>query len=180
MAAALAMPSLRKRPPTLPPGLALRAGADRLIWVELIHHPGVVERWIRFGAHADEFVLDRRTRFLGFAPGAVFCFIRWAAGDYGTAVSRVAILRAVASGEATTTSPGVTPGAEVLLNLSAWHRVRQVLLAIDGIEALGLDPACVPPDHWRSAHHRLSVGLPASAYSLDRHTAWLARRDLLS
>ncbi len=166
--------------PGLPPGLVLRPGADRLTWVELIHQPGVVERWIRFGAHADEFILDRRTRFLAFAPGAVFCFVRWAAGDYGTAVSRIAVLRAAGPGEPITTAPGVTPGAEILLNLSAWHRVRQVLAAIDQIEVLGLEAHAAATDHWLVVHHRLSAGLPARDYSLERHAAWLARRALQS
>ncbi|MGA0599211.1 DUF2840 domain-containing protein [Caulobacter sp. KR2-114] len=164
----------------LPPGLVGRPGAASLTWAELVHQPGVVERWIRFGAPADELILDRRTRFLGFAPGAVFGFVRWAAGDYGTTVSRIAILRTVPRGGAITTAAGVTPGGEVLLNLSGWPRVQQVLAAIDQVEDLGLDPSAACVDHWRVVHHRLSVGLPVRAYALDRHAAWLARRDLQS
>jgi hypothetical protein len=158
----------------LPPGLVGRAGA--LTWAELVHHPGAVERWIRFGAHADELILDRRTRFLGFAPGAVFSLVRWSAGDYGTTVSRIAILRAVPRGEAMTTAAGVTPGGEVLLSLSSWTRVRRVLAAIDEVEALGLDPAAASPDHWRAVHHRLVSGLAWPTYDLERHAAFLARR----
>ena len=164
----------------LPPGLVDRAGAASLTWAELVHQPGVVERWIRFGAPADELILDRRTRFLGFAPSAVFAFVRWAAGNYGTTVSRIAIVRAVPRGEAVTTAAGVTPGGEVLLNVAGWPRVQRVLEAIDQVEALGFDASAVSPDHWRAVHHRLVASLPWRPYSVERHAAWRARRDILS
>lgn len=162
----------------LPPGLVGRPGAGDLTWAELVHHPGAVERWIRFGLHADELILDRRTRFLGFAPGVVFAFVRWAVGEHGTAVSRIAIVRARRRGDAVTTAAGITPGGEVLLSLSTWARVQRVLVAIDEVEALGLDASAASPDHWRAVHHRLAVGLPWRAYTLDRHAAWQARQRL--
>ena len=78
--------------------------------VELLHLEGRVERWVRFGRHAGERILDRRRRILSFAPGAVFAFVRWAANDYGTAVSRIDVLRAVGPNEAFSTVPFVVPG----------------------------------------------------------------------
>ena len=155
-------------------------GGEALTWVELIHHPGAVERWVRFGAHADELILDRRSRFLGFSPGVAFAFVRWAGGDFGTTVSKIAILRAVPRGQPLTTTPGVSPGAEVLLNVSGWSRVRSVLAAIDTVEALGLDAGAAVPDYWRVLHHRVTAGIAARDYSLERHAAWMARKALLS
>lgn len=146
--------------------------------VELLHLEGRIERWIRFGRHVEEEILDRRRRALWFAPGAVFAFVRWAANDYGTAVSRIDILRAVDAGEPLTTVPGVTPGSEVLLRLSGWPKVERVIQAIDRVEALGIDPADACPDHWRHVHNRLSAGDEPRAYTRERHRAWTLRREI--
>jgi hypothetical protein len=35
------------------------------------------------------------------------------------------------------------------LRTYGWPKVERVLQAIDDIEALGIDPADVAPDHWR-------------------------------
>jgi hypothetical protein len=146
--------------------------------VELLHLDKRIERWIRFGRHAAEEILDRRRRALWFDPGQVFAFVRWAANDYGTAVSRIDILRACAAGEAITTVPGVTPGGEVLLRLSNWPKVERALTAIDQVEGLGLDPADACPDHWRHVHNRLTAGESPRPYTPERHRAWLLRREI--
>jgi len=151
-----------------------------LTYVELIHQEGQIERWIRFGEVADEHILSRQIRFQGFAPGSVFGFVRWSANDFGTVVSRIDILQGVRRGEAYSTIPGVMPGAEILLRLWGWPKVEQVLLALDAIETLGIDPTEVASDHWRHLHHRLSAGQPAHPYTAERHAAWLVRRALLS
>jgi Protein of unknown function (DUF2840) len=180
MSASFVMSAPRHPLSTPAPGLFVDAGSSALTWVELIHHPGVIERWIRFGAQAGEVILDRRSRFLGFAPGSVFAFVRWAAGDYGTVVSRIDILQALDRCQGCSTVPGVTPGAEILLRLAGWPKVQQVLAAIDTIEGLGLDPVEAAPDHWRHVHHRLAAGQPPRPYTAERHRAWLARRELFS
>ena len=146
--------------------------------VELLHLEGRIERWIRFGRPAAEEILDRRRRALWFEPGQVFGFVRWAANDYGTAVSRIDILRACGTGEAITTVPGVTPGGEVLLRLSGWPKVERVLAAIDQVEATGVDPADACPDHWRHVHHRLAAGDAPRPYTPERHRAWALRREI--
>jgi hypothetical protein len=146
--------------------------------VELLHLENRIERWIRFGRHVEEEILDRRRRALWFDAGRVFAFVRWAANDYGTAVSRIDILRAVAVGEPLTTVPGVTPGGEVLLRLSGWPKVERVLHAIDQVEALGIDPADACPDHWRHVHNRFSAGDEPRAYTRERHRAWSLRREI--
>lgn len=144
--------------------------------VELLHDEGRIERWIRFGRPKTEEILDRRRRAFWFAPGVVFAFVRWAANDYGTAVSRIDIMRAVHGGEPLTTVPGVTPGGEVYLRLNGWAHVERVLQAIDQVETLDIDPAEACPDHWRHIANRLSAGETPRAYSLERHRAWLLRQ----
>jgi len=144
-----------------------------LLWLE-----GQIERWIRFGRPVAEHIIDRRRRLLDFKSGSIFALVRWRAGEYGTVDSRIAVLRAVRSGEAFTTHPFVTPGAEILLNLSGWAKVQAVLGAIDTVEGLGLRPEDAAPDYWRHVGARLAVGLPARPYDRARHRAWLLRRRL--
>lgn len=144
-----------------------------LFWVE-----DATERWIRFGHPLRDAIVDRRRRRLFFAPGAVFGFVRWASNDYGTVLSRLAIVRAVAPGEPYSTLPEVHPGGELLLDLSSWARVERAFEAIDAIEALGIDPAHAAHDYWRHVHNRLSVSYRPRAYSRARHGAWLLRQGL--
>jgi hypothetical protein len=111
--------------------------------------------------------------------GNVFAFVRWAANDYGTVVSRIDILRAVSAGEAFQTLPFVRPGGDILLRIHGWPKVEMVLNTIDAIETLGIDPADVAPDHWRHVHNRLSVNEPFRSYTCEQHRAWLKRRSVL-
>ena len=119
----------------------MSAPIDTLTHVELIWLEKQIEHWIRFGRDVAEQILDRRRRILSFAPGSIFAFVRWAANDFGTVVSRIDILRAVAPGEAYSTLPFVRPGGEILLRISGWPKVERVLQAIDAVEQLGIDPA---------------------------------------
>jgi Protein of unknown function (DUF2840) len=146
--------------------------------VELFWHEGVREHWLRFGRQAGDRIIDRRRRVVSFAPGAIFAFIRWVANDYGTVSSNIDIVRTVSRGEAYSTLPHVDPGGEIFLHLHGWPKVVQVLRAIDAIEALGIAPEDVAPDHWRHIRNRLSAGLPPRSYSLARHQAWLLREGM--
>jgi hypothetical protein len=147
-----------------------------LTQVELLWLKKRIENWIRFGRIAEETVLDRTRRIVSFTPGSVFAFVRWAANDYGTVVSRIDILRAVTPGERYSTVPYVRPGGAILLRLSGWPKVEKVLQAIDAVEALGIDPADAAPDHWHHVHNRLSVNEEPRRYTQTRHQAWLHRR----
>ena len=144
-----------------------------LIWVEKR-----VEHWIRFGRVAAEQILDRRRRQVAFAPGDVFALVRWSANDVGTATSRLDILQAAQPGEPISAVPGVAPGGVSLLRASGWAKVRQGLVAIDAIEALGVDPADAAPDHWRHVHNRLAARGRPRPYDWRRHRAWRLRREL--
>jgi len=151
---------------------------DPLTHVELFWLEKRIEHWIRFGHPVSEQILDRRRRPFSFAPTSVFAHVRWASNDYGTAVSRIDILRAVAPREAFSTVPFVRPGGQILLRLSSWARVERVLQAIDAVEQAGVDPADACPDHWRHVHLRLAVGEAPRPYTRDRHRAWLLRRRI--
>jgi hypothetical protein len=147
-----------------------------LTHVELLWLEKRIENWIRFGHAAEEQILDKRRRILSFAPGSIFAFVRWASNDFGTIISRIDILRAVAPGQRCVTVPYVRPGGDVLLRLSGWPKVERVLQIVDAVEALGIDPADAAPDYWHHVHNRLSVNEVPRIYTLGRHQAWLHRR----
>lgn len=165
--AAAPAPRSDGRPETAPAFLT----TVELTWIEK-----AIEYWIRFGEECHEQILDRRRRRLGFAPGAIFAFVRWASNGYGTVTSRIDIVRAVGPGEAFQTLMCVRPGGDILLRLAGWSRVERVLQAIDAIEAQGLDPAQVSPDHWRHIHSRMTAGQEPRRYTIDQHRAFLLRR----
>jgi hypothetical protein len=156
----------------------ITVAADALTYVDLIWIEKRVQRWIRFGCVASEQIIDRHRSIVAFAPGNVFAFVRWASNDFGTVVSRIDILRAVAPGEACSAIGYVSPGAESLLRLAGWPKVERVLQAIDAVEALGVDPADAAPDHWRHIHNRLTAGAVPHAYTRERHAAWLKRQRI--
>lgn len=142
-----------------------------LTWIEK-----TIENWIRFGRDIHDQLLSRRRRVMGFAPNSVFAFVRWAANDFGTVISRIDIVRAVSAGEPFQTLPFVRPGGDILLKIEGWPKVERVLQAIDAIEAIGVDPVDVSPDHWRHLHNRLIAGEQPRAYSAGQHRAFLLRR----
>ena len=146
-----------------------------LIWIEKR-----LEHWIRFGRIAAERIITRKTRIVSFRPGAIFAFVRWASNDFGTIHSSIAIVAAVEPGSPYATYPFVRPGGELLLRVDGWPKVEQVLKAIDAIEASGVDPCDVAPDHWRHIGSQLAAGLPFRAYGRDRHDAWLRRKAIES
>ncbi len=146
--------------------------------VELTWREKRIEYWIRFGRQTYDQVLDRHRRLVGFAPDSIFAFVRWAANDYGTVLSRIDIVRAIDRGEPFQTLPFVRPGGDILLRAESWPKVARVLEIIDAIEALGIDPSDVAADHWRHVHHRITAGLEPHPYTVDRHAAWLKRRSV--
>ena len=150
--------------------------SDSLTHVELTWYEKRIENWIRFGDHVEEKILDRRRRTLSFRAGSIFAFVRWTANDFGTVSSRVDIVRAVAAREPYQTLPFVRPGGEILLRIDGWPKVERVLQAIDAVEAIGVEPSDIAPDHWRHVHSRLTVGYEPRPYTRAQHDAWLLRR----
>lgn len=151
--------------------------SDPLTHVELTWIAKRIENWIRFGRPVHAQTLDRSRRIVSFAPGTIFAFVRWAANDFGTVVSRIDVVRAVAPGAAYQTLPFVRPGGEILLRADGWPKVEKVLQHMDAVEAIGIHGADVAPDHWRHVHNRLAAGHTPRAYTLERHAAWLKRRE---
>lgn len=149
-----------------------------LTLVELTWREKRIEHRIRFGRIVDEHRLDRHRRIVSFPPGSVFAFVRWAANEYGTIISRIDIVRSVRVGEPYQTLPFVRPGGDILLRISGWPKVQRVLAAIDAIEAIGIDPADAAPEHWRHLNNRIAVNEPFRVYSHEQHRAWLLRREV--
>lgn len=160
--------------PPLPADVPSATTMIHLTWEE-----GRIEQRIRFGRSCFDRRIDQHSRLVGFAPGSIFAFVRWASNDYGTVVSRIDILRAITHGEPFQTLPLVRPGGELLLKLNGWSRVERVLQFIDGIEALGIDAADAAPAYWRHVHNRLTASTDARRYTRAQHDAWLARRSIL-
>ena len=155
-------------------------GASDLTTVETLWHEKRIENRVRFGRLVSEKVLDRNRRVLSFAPGSIFAFVRWTSNDFGTVLSRIDILRAVAPGQRYSTVPWISPGGESLLRLSGWPKVERVLQLIDAVEALDINPADAAPDYWHHVHNRLSVNETPRPYTRSRHQAWLHRRRVTS
>ncbi len=149
-----------------------------LTHVDLTWREKRIEHWLRFGRPAHDQRLDRHRRRASFAPGNVFALVRWAANDFGTIISRIDIVRTVATGEPYQTLPFVRPGGDILLKVDTWPKVQRVLLAVDAVEALGIDPADAAPDHWRHVHNRLAASQEPRPYARDRHIAWLRRQRI--
>lgn len=149
-----------------------------LTFVELTWKEGQIEQWIRFGHPVCEERVGLHRRRFGFAQGAVFGVNRWAANAYGTVISRFDILRAAKPGKPIQTLPYLRPGGTLLLSTHGWPKVERVLRAIDGIEALGIDPADASLDYWRHLHNRLATAQPAHTYTRLQHRAWFTRRSL--
>jgi len=147
--------------------------------VEILWLEKRIENRIRFGRAVAEKIIDRRRRLLSFAPGSIFAFVRWTSNDFGTAIARIDILRAVAPGQRCSTVPYVKPGGEILLRLSGWPKVERVLQLIDGVEALGINPADAAPYYWHHVHNRLSVNESPRLYTRGRHQAWLHRQRVM-
>jgi hypothetical protein len=142
-----------------------------LTWIE-----ERIERWIRFGKIVENRVVDRRRRIVGFAPDSIFAFVRWASNEYGTIVSRIDILRTVATDEPYSTVPFVQPGGEILLRLAGWSKVERVLRQIDAVEQLDIKPEEAAPEHWRHVHNRLTAGDQPRSYTRPMQAAWILRK----
>ncbi|MDE2570147.1 MAG: DUF2840 domain-containing protein [Sphingomonadales bacterium] len=165
-------------PPCRPAEASLSDGS-KLTHVTLIWREGSHEDWLKFGKPVATKIVDRRQRVESYAAGQVFALVRWAANEYGTIRSTLDIVRAVGVGEPSTPVVQVDPGGELLLSVHGWPKVAQVFRLIDAIEASGIDPCEVAPDHWRHVHNRLAGREAPRGYSLARHRAWLQRKALL-
>ena len=137
-----------------------------------------INLYLRFGNPARTIQLDRWRRSAVFLPVSIFCRIRWESNDYGTTRWQLMVMQACTPLDAVQRIPGIQPGARLLLHAEGERQVQAVLPLIDAIEALGIVPFDVSPAYWRTLGNRLSAHLPLPAYTAERHTAWLAGREL--
>lgn len=137
-----------------------------------------INLYLRFGHPARIIELDRWRRVAVFVPDAVFCRIRWEANDHGTVRWQLMVLQAGTSLDVVQRIAGILPGARILLRAEGEQQAKAVLQRIDGIEALGIDPAHASPAYWGTLGNRLFARLPLPDYSMERHAAWLAGRAL--
>lgn len=137
-----------------------------------------VNVWLRFGKPVRETVLNRWRRVAVFEPGAVCCRVKWIANDYGTALWQLMVLQAPMMFDGAQRVAGVVPGARILLRAEGELQVKAVLVVIDGIEALGIDPITVAVTYWRTVGNRLAARQPLPEYTPERHAAHIARGAL--
>ena len=133
-----------------------------------------INLYLRFGHPVRELRLDRRRRCAIFTAAALFCRIRWESNDYGTTRWQLMVMQACTPLDAVQGIAGIQPGARLLMRAEGEQQVQSVLPQIDAIEMLGIDPAAVSPAYWRTLGNRLSARLPLPAYTVERHTAYLA------
>lgn len=152
----------------------------QLTHVTLVWHKGRREDWLKFGKPVASRIIDRRCRQESYCASQIFGLVCWAANDYGTTHSSLYIVRAAQAGEQVIPVPQVDPGGDLLLSVHGWPKVASVFGLIDAIEASGIDPCEVAPEHWRHIHNRIAARETPRGYSPARHHAWLQRKRLSS
>ena len=137
-----------------------------------------VNVWLRFGRPVREIVLNRWRHVAVFEPGTVCCRVKWIANDYGTALWQLMVLQAPTSFDGVQRVAGVVPGARILLRAEGELQVKAVLVVIDDMEALGIDPITVAVTYWRMIGNRLAARQPLPEYTPERHAVHIARGAL--
>ncbi len=162
------------------------AGSPPLTRVSLAYVHQRFNLYLRFGQPERTLQLDHWRRCAIFNPSAIFCRVRWQANDHGTTLWQLMVLQAGTPLDTMQRLPGVRPGARLLLNAEGELKVHAVLQQIDAIEAQGIDACTVAAAYWGTLGNRLAAWTSGSsvaplqlpAYSVDRHAAALAARDL--
>lgn len=155
-----------------------RAAPPALTEVSLTSIDGRLAQSIRFGRVAAMQVAGANMRIAHFRPGAIFAYLRVSTSDIGTSHSSLAIIAVPTCCAALSPYPYVRPGGNILLHVDDERSVERVLQEVAAIEAAGIDPCDVPPEHWRHVGIQLAAGLPVRPYGTERHRAWLQRKAL--
>jgi hypothetical protein len=177
---------MERRPPVTICGGALKAvptpGVSPLplTRIDTIHVPRLRAVSVRFGRPVRRETISPSQKCHYFTPDSTVALLRWHGNDYGTTLWQLSILRAVWPQQVASTVIGVTPGAEVLLRVSAITSVRWMLSLIRRIEARGIAAADVSPDYWRCVHHRLTARVAVPEYRDAEHAAFLTRLKCIS
>ena len=157
--------------------------ATALTHVELTRPEKRIEHWIRFGRIAEEKILDRRRRIVGFR--------RWAALGLSCAGRRTTSAR---SSPASTSCAQLRRENPTRRCHSSVRAVGRILAAcINGWPKVDQEscrrstrwkppasilPATPAPGHWRHIRNRLTAGEQRRPYTLARHKAWPMRRSI--
>ena len=165
-------------PPNMPVAPRTSASGTPLTRVSLAYVERRINLYLRFGQPLRELRLDRWRRCASFAPGAVFCRVRWECNDYGTTRWQLMVLQACTPGERMQRIAGIRPGAHLLLCVEGEARLQAVLQRIDAIEALAIEPSQAAPVYWSMLGNRLAARQPLPAYGAVRHAAWLRGEGL--
>tara|TARA_R110000772_G_scaffold87094_6_gene181828 strand:- start:880 stop:1347 length:468 start_codon:yes stop_codon:yes gene_type:complete len=132
--------------------------------------------YVRFGTPKYRDEVTGREAYEYYSKGSIFGYIRWEAGEHGTKSWRFFVLRGGDPNTAVCNIPGITPGAEMLLDVSGQGRVQRLFIAIDRIEQSELDCADVADWYWIQTNARINAGLEPLNYTADQHRSWLLER----
>jgi hypothetical protein len=169
-------PNLQAAVQTMRPELQARRTVPMHVSLAFVEER--VKVWLRFGRPVRETVLNRWRRIAVFEPGTVCCQVKWIANDRGTALWQLMVLQAPTSFDEAQRIAGVVPGARVLLRAEGELQVKAVLVVMDDMEALGIDPITVAVTYWRMIGNRLAARQPLPEYTPERHAAHIARGAL--
>lgn len=130
----------------------MNGASGALTVVTLRREKGVRRDRIRFGRPVAARRIARGVRQVFFAPGQVFCLVRWRRRTFGTTSWRLVVQRAGRAGDALEQVPGVAPGALVLAHFRGADRVRRALRGLAALEKETPDLTVLTPAWWRRFH----------------------------
>jgi hypothetical protein len=120
---------------------------------------------IRFGMPKYQVRLDRARTLHAFQPQQIFGYIRWQANTFGTTDWRLYVCKTCEPGKITRI-PGISPGAEVLLNVHGTEAMKYILRQLDSLEKkVGGALEIVPESHWRQMQLAVRIARPIRKYS---------------
>ena len=151
---------------------------DYLTRVHLHYGRDNFNYYIRFGVpkYRDEYA--GREAYEYYSCGSIFGYIRWETNAYGTKDWRVFILRGGDSSTAVCNITGITPGAEVLLEISGKDRVHRLFKVFDLTEKDEIDLSDVAPWYWIQTNARLKSSLEPLPYKRVLRKSWLLERKV--
>lgn len=152
--------------------------SDFLTRVHLHYGRDKFNHYIRFGVPTYRDNQSPREAYEYYSTGAIFGYVRWETNNYGTLRWRFFILKGGDEKTFMCSIPGVSPGAEVLADISGKERVHRLFEAIDCIEANDIDPCEVASWYWVQSNARINSSLKPFAYSPEMHRTWLLEQEL--
>ncbi len=120
---------------------------------------------LRFGNPQYEVKLDRARTLHAFRPEQIFGYIRWQANTFGTVDWRLYVCQTCAAGKITRI-PGISPGADILLNVHGTEAMKYILRQVDSLEKkAGGSLDNISPSHWRQMQLSIRIARPVRKYS---------------